>query len=170
MNTSGKGCTSVGALSFTRPPVPAPLPAAGDAFEIRWRRGHARPLLDELGVVAVRLWVDTLDAHLQRQRDAVAQDDGLLLGEAGELVEQFAVDAADDALEVLLVVRVLDAVDDEAVALREHRPGELAGTLGGDDEAQAKLAALFGDFLEDFASALLPFAGDVSGDVVVRLL
>lgn len=51
----------------------------------------------------------------------------------------------DDAAEMVDVVWILEAVTDEVGALADNCLADLARTLAGDDEREAKLAPFFGD-------------------------
>ena len=81
--------------------------------------------------------------------DADAGDDGLALGEGGEFGEELAARALDRLGDGVLVDGVDDAHDDLRHALREHVLVELAGALRDEADADAELAALGENLLED---------------------
>src|SRR5579863_9152230 len=124
------------------PPTPPPLiaahptvgasfgfglafPASGNFLDVGEAGFRARPFARKRWIVAPRTRIDRVDPDLKRKRDAIPQHNGLLLSERGQLVQQFAVDSADDAFEVFLIVRVLNAMNDEAVALSKNRSRQL---------------------------------------------
>ncbi len=83
-----------------------------------------------------------------RRVDRAAGDDGLPLGERGEVVEQVVPDALDGGGDALLVHLVDDAHDALRQALAEHVGVELAGTLADEADADAELAPLREHLLE----------------------
>ena len=106
-------CTILFALILT-------FPARSDAFNI-WNAGfRVRPFASKRWIITTGAGIYRIDSNLKRERNAIAEHNRLLLRQRRQLVEQLAVNPADNAFEILLIVRILYAMDDEAIALREY--------------------------------------------------
>ena len=80
-----------------------------------------RPALVKLWIFASGCWIGLAHFDQHGRLNTFTKDKRAARGERGQLIKKLVVDTRNNFPEVAQILRILEPMDDEAVALREHR-------------------------------------------------